>query len=126
MIPLTPHPYMLTPSPCLLPVFLSPCRQSSFDALFAHLIPHLPYLFPSSHVPPSFGPQLYVPKNPGGIDALDMPIWQMLGSLALHCGMQQQQALVGEMRDKILEGVVAAKQGWGTSSLASFPSFSRS
>lgn len=59
-------------------------------------------------------------KNPGGVDALDQPVWQMLGSFALHANMQQQQTLVGELRDKVLEGVVAAKQGWGPSTI--FPS----
>ena len=44
-----------------------------------------------------------------------MPVWQMLSSMALHANMQQQQTLVGELREKVLEGVVASKQRWGTS-----------
>jgi len=42
-----------------------------------------------------------------------MPVWQMLSSMALHANMQQQQTLVGELREKVLEGVVASKQRWG-------------
>lgn len=86
-------------------------RQQSFDALFGQLAPHFPALFPSSHIPHSFGPAMYTARN-GGTDALDAPVWQMFGSMALHSNGVQQQTLVGELRDKVLEGVVGAKQSW--------------
>lgn len=91
-------------------------RERAFELLFQRLAPVFPTLFPSSTIPPAFGPNLYAQKTPGGVDGLDMPVWQMLSSMALHANMQQQQTLVGELREKVLENVVASKQRWGTSS----------
>lgn len=90
-------------------------RERAFELLFQRLAPVFPTLFPSSTIPPAFGPNLYAQQTPGGIDGLDMPVWQMLSSMALHANMQQQQTLVGELREKVLENVVASKQRWGTS-----------
>ncbi|CED85194.1 Uncharacterized conserved protein [Phaffia rhodozyma] len=86
--------------------------QQAFDGLFVRIASYLPTVFPSANVSSAFVPQLYMAKNHGGIDLLDMPVWQMLSSFALHANMDQQQTLVAELRDKVIEGVVAAKQGW--------------
>lgn len=45
-------------------------------------------------------------------DALDQPVWQFFATYALHSSMEQQQALVTALREKVLENVASAKRGW--------------
>jgi DNA topoisomerase 2-associated protein PAT1 len=42
------------------------------------------------------------------MDVEDQPVWQFLAALAVCADMSQQQALVAEVRDKVLENVTAA------------------
>ena len=64
-----------------------------------------------------FGPGYYV--QPKGLDQADQPVWQFLAALALNASMAQQQALVTELREKVLENVTSAKQGWAADEVES-------
>ncbi|KDQ19171.1 hypothetical protein BOTBODRAFT_63273 [Botryobasidium botryosum FD-172 SS1] len=87
--------------------------QSIFEHLFLLLSNHLLSLFPSTRVTTSlpFGPGYYV-QPPKGLDFADQPVWQFLAALALNASMTQQQALVTELREKVLENVTSANKGW--------------
>ncbi|KDN46149.1 hypothetical protein K437DRAFT_256333 [Tilletiaria anomala UBC 951] len=87
----------------------------------------LPGLFPSTRARASlpFGPGYYMSgafgtatladaakdgKKYRNIDIEDEPVWNFMAALAVACSMEQQQTLVAELRDKILENVVSAKE----------------
>lgn len=80
-------------------------------------------LFPSTRSRP-FGPGLYAQQqqqqqqhsSPSAalqaeaiLDADDEPVWHFLAALAVSSDMSQQQALVTEVREKVLENVMKAK-----------------
>lgn len=44
------------------------------------------------------------------IDLEDEPVWNLMATLAVSASMDQQHSLVQELREKILENVVAAKR----------------
>ncbi|PIL24946.1 hypothetical protein GSI_12833 [Ganoderma sinense ZZ0214-1] len=83
-----------------------------FSLLFEILRPHFPLLFPS------FRLSVLAGVNPSSIpnsDVLDQPVWQFLSLLAVHANEEQQQALVGGLRDMILENVISASKGFADS-----------
>lgn len=40
----------------------------------------------------------------------DEPVWNLMAALAVSASMEQQQVLVQELREKILENVISAKE----------------
>jgi len=46
------------------------------------------------------------------IDVLDQPIWNFLATIALHSSPDEQQVMVASLREKILDTVLSASQGW--------------
>lgn len=83
-----------------------------FSLLFEILRPQFPLLFPSFRLSLLAGVS---PSNIPNSDAIDQPIWQFLSLLAVHANEEQQQALVGGLRDMILENVVSASKGFADS-----------
>ncbi|KAJ7180520.1 topoisomerase II-associated protein PAT1 [Mycena filopes] len=83
--------------------------QAIFDQFFGLLTPHLLALFPSSRItlPPHHAANIAL-----AIDIVDQPVWQFLAALALQAVPEQHQVLVTSLRDKVLENVVTANQGW--------------
>jgi DNA topoisomerase 2-associated protein PAT1 len=87
--------------------------SGTFNHLFERLSGNLPPLFPSTRSIP-FGPGLYAAHIPSAsteaiLDAEDEPVWHFLAALAVSSDMHQQQALVTEVRDKVLENCMKAK-----------------
>jgi DNA topoisomerase 2-associated protein PAT1 len=88
----------------------------------------LPSLFPSTRAKAKlpFGPGYYLSgafgaatladatkvssKNYRNIDIEDEPVWNLMAAIAVACTMEQQQTLVAELREKILENVMSAKE----------------
>ncbi|BFZ62519.1 DNA topoisomerase 2-associated protein pat1 [Saitoella coloradoensis] len=64
-----------------------------FNALFARLQGNFSLAFPQAH---------------GLVD--DVYVWQWLASIAVGASMEQQHVLVTEVRDKVLDTVIAAKK----------------
>jgi DNA topoisomerase 2-associated protein PAT1 len=83
-----------------------------FDHLFDLLARHLPYLFPSTRL--ALNAAALGPGAPphAHTEALDRAVWQFLAALALHASAEQQQVLVSSLREKVLESVASAKNGW--------------
>jgi len=86
--------------------------NATFNHLFSRLTGNLTSLFPSTRAVP-FGPGLYTQRQSAQsesiLDAEDEPVWHFLAALAVLSDMNQQQALVTEVRDKVLENVMKAK-----------------
>lgn len=88
--------------------------SATFNHLFDRLSSHLPLLYPSTRNVP-FGPGLYTSGFANTIqqetilDAEDEPVWHFLAAMAVCSDMNQQQILVTEVRDKVLENVMKAK-----------------
>ena len=101
-----------------------------FSLLFSRLSGPgmLPSLFPSTRAKAKlpFGPGYYMSgafgsasldtaalsesKRFRNIDIEDEPVWNFMAALAVACNMDQQQTLVAELREKILENVISAKE----------------
>lgn len=85
----------------------------TFNHLFSRLSGHLPSLFPSTRSLP-FGPGMYAASVSSAgseaiLDAEDEPVWHFLAALAVSSDMGQQQTLVTEVREKVLENCLKAK-----------------
>ena len=84
-------------------------RHRTFDHFFALITPFLLQLFPSTritllaHHPPSAAVT---------IDIIDQPVWQFLAAFAVHSTHEQQQVLVGTLREKIIDNLITANKGW--------------
>ena len=83
-----------------------------YDLLFDYLRPHLHLLFPSVRLGMLAAVSFITVPN---ADVIDQPVWQFLATLAVHANEEQQQALVGGLRDMILENVVSASKGFADS-----------
>lgn len=94
-----------------------------FSRLTAH--GHLVTLFPSTRTKLSlpFGVSYYMGSGLGqqlsaqtvggkyrNVDLEDEPTWNLMAALAIGASMEQQQVLVQELREKILENVLSAKE----------------
>ncbi|KAF8478258.1 topoisomerase II-associated protein PAT1 [Gautieria morchelliformis] len=87
--------------------------QKYFDRLFEHLAPHFLSLFPSTRaaalLPSGTEHQL---QTSLALDAADHPVWSFFASMAVPASLEQQSFLVTQLRDKVLENVLSAHQGW--------------
>lgn len=83
-----------------------------YNLLFEILRPQLPLLFPSFRISVLAGVK---PSSVSNSDIIDQPVWQFLSLLAVHSNEEQQQALVGGLRDMILENVISANKGFADS-----------
>ncbi|KAN0061374.1 DNA topoisomerase 2-associated protein pat1 [Thecaphora frezii] len=99
-----------------------------FGLLFSRLTAAggLPTLFPSTRAKAAlpFGVGYYLGGGLGGAvttqmssggryrnaDVEDEPVWNLMAALAVSASMEQQQILVQELREKILENVISAKE----------------
>ncbi|SPO28397.1 related to PAT1 - topoisomerase II-associated protein [Ustilago trichophora] len=98
-----------------------------FALLFSRLTAHgkLATLFPSTRTKLSlpFGVSYYMGSGLGqqlsaqtvggkyrNVDLEDEPSWNLMAALAIGSTMEQQQILVQELREKILENVISAKE----------------
>ena len=98
-----------------------------FALLFSRLTAQgkLPTLFPSTRTKLSlpFGVSYYMGSGLGqqlsaqtvggkyrNVDLEDEPTWNLMAALAIGSSMDQQQILVQELREKILENVISAKE----------------
>ncbi len=98
-----------------------------FALLFSRLTAQgrLPTLFPSTRTKLSlpFGVSYYMGSGLGqqlsaqtvggkyrNVDLEDEPTWNLMAALAIGATMEQQQVLVQELREKILENVISAKE----------------
>ncbi|KAI3481682.1 hypothetical protein L1887_55749 [Cichorium endivia] len=98
-----------------------------FALLFSRLTAHgqLVTLFPSTRTKMSlpFGVSYYMGSGLGqqlsaqtvggkyrNVDLEDEPSWNLMAALAIGASMDQQQVLVQELREKILENVISAKE----------------
>ncbi|PWN51666.1 hypothetical protein IE53DRAFT_393091 [Violaceomyces palustris] len=103
-----------------------------FGLLFSRLTSkgQLPSLFPSTRAKAAlpFGVGYYLGGGLGqsarsalggaggkyrNADVEDEPVWNLMAALAVSASMEQQQVLVQELREKILENVISAKE-WST------------
>ncbi|TFK71608.1 hypothetical protein BDN72DRAFT_817099 [Pluteus cervinus] len=82
--------------------------QLIFDHLFELLAPHFLILFPSTRIALAINPGQAQPPN----DIVDQPVWQFLAALALHAVTEQHQILVTALREKVLDNITTAKEGW--------------
>jgi len=46
------------------------------------------------------------------LDIADQPIWSFFASMAISTGSPQQSVLVVQLREKVLESLLAINQGW--------------
>ncbi|TKY89617.1 hypothetical protein EX895_001402 [Sporisorium graminicola] len=98
-----------------------------FALLFSRLTAQgkLPTLFPSTRTKMTlpFGVSYYMGSGLGqqlsaqtvggryrNVDLEDEPTWNLMAALAIGSTMEQQQVLVQELREKILENVISAKE----------------
>ena len=84
-----------------------------YNLLFDLLRPRLQVLFPSVRIGIKTGINFTQVPN---ADVLDQPVWEFLSTFALFANEEQQQALVGGLREVVLENVATATKGWGTDS----------
>lgn len=84
-----------------------------YNLLFDLLRPRLHLLFPSVRISLVTGVSFTQVPN---ADVLDQPVWEFLSTFALFANEEQQQALVGGLREVVLENVATANKGWGTDS----------
>jgi DNA topoisomerase 2-associated protein PAT1 len=80
--------------------------------LFHIFAPYLWSLFPSSRIHHRF-------RTPTGVltveaDLLDQPTWKFLATFALNTEVDQQGLLVSALREKVLDNILAIKQGFVT------------
>ena len=80
-----------------------------YNLLFDLLRPRLHLLFPSVRIGLATG--LAFTQVPHA-DVLDQPVWEFLSTFALFADEGQQQALVGGLREVVLENVASATKGW--------------
>ena len=104
MVPLYEHDHPF-------PVLTSCFRQQTYDHLFHLLSDQLLTLFPSTRAAAliPFGTPYY---GQAGDVVRDQPVWQFLAALALHSAPEQQQVLVTRLRDKVMDNVMSATEGW--------------
>ena len=88
-------------------------RRVMYNLLFDLLRPRLHLLFPSVRISLVTGVSFTQVPN---ADVLDQPVWEFLSTFALFANEEQQQALVGGLREVVLENVATANKGWGTDS----------
>ena len=88
-------------------------RRMMYNLLFDLLRPRLHLLFPSVRISLVTGVSFTQVPN---ADVLDQPVWEFLSTFALFANEEQQQALVGGLREVVLENVATANKGWGTDS----------
>jgi len=83
-----------------------------FNHLFDLLAPHMLVLFPSSRMikTSTEGQQ----QQSSLYDNADQHVWQFLAAFALHGSLEQHQALVTMLREKILDDLLAVSRGWFT------------
>ena len=84
-----------------------------YNLLFDLLRPRLHLLFPSVRISLVTGVSFTQVPN---ADVLDQPVWEFLSTFALFANEEQQQALVGGLREVVLENVATANKGWGSDS----------
>ncbi|RDX54229.1 hypothetical protein OH76DRAFT_1398553 [Lentinus brumalis] len=84
-----------------------------YNLLFDMIRPNLQLLFPSVRLALQANTSFV---NVPNADVLDQPVWQFLATLAVHANEEQQQALVGGLREIVLENVATATKGWGNDS----------
>jgi len=82
--------------------------QLIFDHLFELLSPHFVLLFPSTRIALAIASGR--PSTPSAL--VDQPVWQFLAALALHAVTEQHQILVTALREKVLDNIMTAKEGW--------------
>ncbi|KAF8511840.1 topoisomerase II-associated protein PAT1 [Hysterangium stoloniferum] len=89
--------------------------QNQYDQLFEVLAPHFLSFFPSTRVLASlpFGMEHQF-QTTLALDAADEPVWSFFASMAVPALSEQQQILVTQLREKVLENVLSAQQGWVT------------
>jgi DNA topoisomerase 2-associated protein PAT1 len=96
-----------------IPLTITLNRQKYFDQLFEHLASHFLSLFPSTRaaasLPPGSEHQL---QTSLALDAADHPVWSFFASMAVPASLEQQSFLVAQLREKVLENVLSAHQGW--------------
>ncbi|CAH7665743.1 topoisomerase II-associated protein PAT1 [Phakopsora pachyrhizi] len=103
--------------------------QKVFDRLFYSLNKDFASLFPSTRASAAlpFGtslmyssdsPELYSKHLRKTIDVEDEPVWQLMAALAVSTDSDGQQALVGGLKDKVLENVIASQKNWVTAELS--------
>jgi len=94
------------------PSSLETFRSSMFNHLFDLLAPHMLVLFPSSRMikTSTEGQQ----QQSSLYDNADQHVWQFLAAFALHGSLEQHQALVTMLREKILDDLLAVSRGWFT------------
>jgi len=89
-----------------------------FNHLFDLLAPHMLILFPSSRIvqPSSSAAQSSGSRPSSSVvyDNADQHVWQFLAAFALHGSLEQHQALVTMLREKILDDLLAVSRGWFT------------
>ncbi|POW02134.1 hypothetical protein PSTT_11977 [Puccinia striiformis] len=99
--------------------------QGIFNQLFQYLSSDFPSLFPSTRLAgallstgsgaldgQSATDSLEMNQTPmrSGIDLEDEPVWQLMAALAVSTDSDGQQTLVGGLRGKVLENVIAASK----------------
>jgi len=93
-------------------------RSNMFNHLFDLLAPHMLILFPSSRIvqPSSSAAQSSGSRPSSSVvyDNADQHVWQFLAAFALHGSLEQHQALVTMLREKILDDLLAVSRGWFT------------
>lgn len=89
-------------------------RKEIFDLLIQRLCANgrLPMLFPSTRLRASlpFGAAYLDAQVARKAEEEDEPVWNLMATLAVSATMDQQHILIRELREKILENVIAAKQ----------------
>ncbi|KAH9812614.1 topoisomerase II-associated protein PAT1 [Melampsora americana] len=106
--------------------------QTVFERLFNRLSQDFSSLFPSTRAILSlpFGTSSLVEheilNHPNsrrfirsGLDLEDEPVWQLMATLAVSTDSDGQQALVGGLRDKVLENVMAVGKNWVSDEIGS-------
>jgi len=89
-------------------------RSNMFNHLFDLLAPHMLILFPSSRIVQPVVQSSS--RRPSSVvyDNADQHVWQFLAAFALHGSLEQHQALVTMLREKILDDLLAVSRGWFT------------
>jgi DNA topoisomerase 2-associated protein PAT1 len=97
--------------------------QGVFNQLFHYLSSDFPSLFPSTRLAGALSSGSGLPPQAvtdslemnqkymrPGIDLEDEPVWQLMAALAVSTDSDGQQTLVGGLRGKVLENVIAVSK----------------